>query len=233
MIHISSHLYLYVFLLIIIHFPTCFPRSPFLSAKRFSRQDLSCPTPWFTCWRPTRRTTKLVNCGSSVSVFCWAMAAFDTFVSLTVEQLMAVRGCAIQCVYIYIYIVDICRLSSPIMGIAMLTKQYNECHLQIYPIRQTFSKAADVFWRCGCDWQPVLESFMTNIDHTVLWCTMPIPLLPGICHPATWWSYLEVMVGGQAASGLEGPLAHEVGVNFGITSQIATMALLAVVVLDA
>jgi hypothetical protein len=39
------------------------------------------------------------------------------------------------------------------------------------------------------------------------------------------------MVGGQAASGLEGPL--EVGVNFGITSQIATMALLAVVVLDA
>ena len=41
------------------------------------------------------------------------------------------------------------------------------------------------------------------------------------------------MVGGQTASGLEGPLAHEVGVNFGITSQIATMALLAVVVLDA
>lgn len=61
---------------------------------------------------------------------------------------------------------------------------------------------------------------MTYIDHT--WHMPPCNLM-----------ILEVMVGGQTASGLEGPLAHEVGVNFGITSQIATMALLAVVVLDA
>ena len=54
-------------------FPPMFPKVPLPLKRqaRFSRQDLSYPTPWFTCWRPTRRTIKLVNCGSSAKL-CFA-----------------------------------------------------------------------------------------------------------------------------------------------------------------
>ena len=179
--HISSYLHAFLMIIIIIiHFPTFFPRSFPLSQALQGRT--------FPVQRLDLHAGGLLHEPQSLSTVGPQPRRFQHLNSGRVRDICSSTswtvdgwGCAIQ------YTVDDHHILWSPRGLQQKPSSRTDGTWRFTP--------SEILKSCRCllEVRVVTDSPSLRVSWPTLISTMPIPVLPGICHLATWgWSYLEL-----------------------------------------